>query len=174
MLELVTGEGIFSTHPTQFSRLFEEYHSLVFRTAYRITGNAADAEDVLQNIFLRLMRRDSDTALMSEESYLRRAAVNASLDVLRAKRGELNLPLDQFSSQAADSQSRELRDCLRRAFAKLTPRSAEIFALRYFEDLTNRQIAQMLDMSQVLVAVTLHRTRRQLQKEIQSYFGGKS
>jgi RNA polymerase sigma-70 factor (ECF subfamily) len=174
MLQLATGEGTVSTHPTQFSRLFEEYHGLVFRTAYRITGSAADAEDVLQNIFLRLMRRDSAATLISEESYFRRAAVNASLDVLRARRGELNLPLDQFPSQAGDPPSRELRDCLRRAFAKLTPRSAEIFALRYLEDFTNRQIAQMLDMSQVLVAVTLHRTRRQLQKEIQSYFGGKS
>jgi RNA polymerase sigma-70 factor (ECF subfamily) len=111
--------------------------------------------------------------VISEESYFRRAAVNASLDVLRARRGELNLPLDQFSSEAGGSRARELRDCLRKAFAKLTPRSAEIFALRYFEDLTNRQIAQMLDVSQVLVAVTLHRTRRQLQKEIQSYFGGR-
>jgi len=175
MLQLATGEGTVLTHPTQFSRLFEEYHGLVFRTAYRITGNAADAEDVLQNIFLRLMRRDSSAAaLTSEESYFRRAAVNASLDVLRARRGDLNLPLDESSSSAGDSEARELRDCLRRAFAKLSPRSAEVFALRYFEDFTNRQIAQMLDMSQMLVAVTLHRTRRQLQKEIQSYFGGKS
>lgn len=174
MLQLATGEGIVSTHPSQFSRLFEEYHGLVFRTAYRITGSAADAEDVLQNIFLRLMRRDSAAALISEESYFRRAAVNASLDVLRARRGELNLPLDEFPSREGGSQSRELRDCLRRAFTKLTPRSAEIFALRYLEGFSNRQIAQMLDMSQVLVAVTLHRTRRQLQKEIQSYFGGRS
>lgn len=172
ILQLATGEGTVSTHPSQFSRLFEEYHGLVFRTAYRITGSAADAEDVLQNIFLRLMRRDSAAGLLNEESYFRRAAVNASLDVLRARRGEL--PLEEVPSQTCDSQSRELRDCLRRAFAKLTPRSAEIFALRYVEDFTNRQIAQMLNMSQVLVAVTLHRTRRQLQKEIQSYFGGKS
>lgn len=174
MLQLATGERIIPAHPTQFSRLFEEYHGLVFRTAYRITGSAADAEDVLQNIFLRLMRRDSAAALISEESYFRRAAVNASLDVLRARRGELNLPLDEFPSREGGSQSRELRDCLRRAFTKLTPRSAEIFALRYLEGFSNRQIAQMLDMSQVLVAVTLHRTRRQLQKEIQSYFGDRS
>jgi RNA polymerase sigma-70 factor (ECF subfamily) len=174
MLQLATGEGTVSTHPSQFSRLFEEYHGLVFRTAYRITGSAADAEDVLQNIFLRLMRSDSAAVIISEESYFRRAAVNASLDVLRARRGELNLPLEEFPSQTRDSQSHELRDCLRRAFAKLAPRSAEMFALRYFEDCTNQQIAHMFNMSPVLVAVTLHRTRRQLQKEIQSYFGGKS
>ncbi|MBV9483569.1 MAG: hypothetical protein JO249_22880, partial [Acidobacteria bacterium] len=96
MLQLATGEGTVSTHPSQFSRLFEEYHGLVFRTAYRITGSAADAEDVLQNIFLRLMRRDSAAALINEESYFRRAALNASLDVLRARRGELKLPLEEF------------------------------------------------------------------------------
>lgn len=72
------------------------------------------------------------------------------------------------------ASSAEMRDCLRRAFASLNPRAAEIFALRYFEDFTNPQIAHLLNMSQVLVAVTLHRARRQLQKEIRSYLGDQS
>lgn len=42
----------------EVERLFRAHHGLVFRTAYRITGNATDAEDVLQTVFLRLMRRD--------------------------------------------------------------------------------------------------------------------
>jgi RNA polymerase sigma factor (sigma-70 family) len=67
-----------------------------------------------------------------------------------------------------------LKDCLRRALRKLTERSAEIFTLRYFEDLTNQQIAGALDISQVLVAVSLHRSRRQLQKEIRMCMGGQS
>ena len=45
------------TQPTEFSRIFEAHHGMIFRTAYRITGNAADAEDVLQTIFLRLLRQ---------------------------------------------------------------------------------------------------------------------
>jgi RNA polymerase sigma factor (sigma-70 family) len=69
---------------------------------------------------------------------------------------------------------REMQDCLRRAFTTLTPRAAEIFALRHIEGLSNAQIADMLGISQMLVAVTLHRARRQLQKEIGSYLGGKS
>ena len=172
MLQLATGEEPVLTNPTQFSRLFDEYHGLVFRTAYRMTGNAADAEDVLQNIFLRLVRRDSSLSLVNEESYFRRAAVNASLDVLRARQTNADVSLDAVPAGHAGPPS-ELQECLRRSFGKLSPRSAEIFALRYFQDFTNQQIAQMLDMSQVLVAVTLHRTRRQLQKEINSYFGGK-
>jgi len=171
-LQLATEEGTVSTHTPEFSRVFEKYHGLVFRTAYRITGNAADAEDVLQTIFLRLLRRNSSVpAVEKEESYLRRAAVNASLDLLRTRHSEQRVPLTEVSEPVHDPPD-ELRDCLRRAFVCLSPRSAEIFALRYVEDFTNRQIAEALNMSQVLVAVTLHRTRRQLQKEIRSYFGG--
>ena len=64
------------------------------------------------------------------------------------------------------------QESLRRAFATLSPRSAEVFALRHLEDFSNGEIARMLGISQILVAVTLHRARRQLQKEIRSYFGG--
>ncbi len=172
-LQLATEEGTVSTHTPEFSRVFEQYHALVFRTAYRITGNAADAEDVLQTIFLRLLRRDSSAPpVQNQESYLRRAAVNASLDLLRVRHPEQTVPLTEVPGPVHNPPD-ELRDCLRRAFVRLSPRSAEIFALRYIEDFTNQQIAQALNMSQVLVAVTLHRARRQLQKEIRSYFGGR-
>lgn len=173
-LQLVTRKATIPTHTPEFSRVFEKYHGLVFRTAYRITGNAADAEDVLQTIFLRLLRRDASTPPPTqEESYLRRAAVNASLDLVRSRRTAPTVPLREAASHGTRS-SDDMRDCLRRAFASLNPRAAEIFALRYFEDLTNPQIARLLNMSQVLVAVTLHRARRQLQKEIRTYLGDPS
>jgi RNA polymerase sigma-70 factor, ECF subfamily len=146
----------------------------VFRTAYRIMGNAADAEDVLQTIFLRMLRRDTtEPGVENPESYLRRAAVNASVDLLRARHAEQHLPLTELAGQPASS-SPEIKNCLRQALARLSPRSAEIFALRYFEDCSNQHIAQSLNMSQVLVAVTLHRSRRQLQKEIRSCLGVRS
>jgi RNA polymerase sigma-70 factor, ECF subfamily len=99
--------------------------------------------------------------------------VNASLDLLRGRRISPTVPLSEAMGHGSES-SAEMRECLRRAFASLNPRSAEIFALRYFEDFTNPQIARLLNMSQMLVAVTIHRTRRQLQKEIRSYLGGQS
>ena len=163
------------TQPTEFSRIFEAHHGMIFRTAYRITGNAADAEDVLQTIFLRLLRQPvGSAALDQEESYLRRAAVNASLDIIRQKQASRSVPLNEAATQSSTGPTAEnaLQDCLRRALRTLTDRSAEIFALRYFEDLTNPQIASALDISQVLVAVSLHRARRQLQKEIRTCMGG--
>jgi RNA polymerase sigma-70 factor (ECF subfamily) len=160
--------------------MFQAHHGLVFRTAYRITGNAADAEDVLQTIFLRMLRRDQAArALERQESYFRRAAINVSLDVVRSAKDAHNVPLDEVPPGALPTdkqqpESRELRECLRGALARLNPREAEIFAMRFFEDLPNQEIAKILGISQIHVAVILHRTRTRLQKELRSYLGERS
>ncbi len=161
----------------ELAGLFHDYHRAIFRIAYRITGSRSDAEDVLQTIFLRLTpnRRDFSP---NPEGYLKRAAVNASLDLIR-KRTRANLvALDviDFNQSAKFSASPEddfadveLREMIRQAVAKLEGRAATAFALRYFEDYDNRQIAHILGTSQMVVAVTLHRARIRLRKEIGSY-----
>src|SRR5271167_2152313 len=103
-------------------QMYEAHHGMVFRTAYRITGNATDAEDVLQTVFLRLVGRDgSAPPLENCESYLRRAAINAALDVVRARRTAETVPLEDSLPGRGDSDERELRDCLRRSLASLSP-----------------------------------------------------
>jgi RNA polymerase sigma-70 factor, ECF subfamily len=144
-------------------QMYEAHHGLVFRTAYRITGNAADAEDVLQTVFLRMVRLNPEVD--NPESYLRRSAVNAALDVVRARHDNDTLEPERIASGTCTELS-ELRDSLRRALSKLPPRNAEMFAMRFFEGHTNPEIAKLLGISQVVVAVTLHRTRRRLQKEM--------
>ena len=141
--------------PNEFDRVFRAYHGLVFRTAYRITGNAADAEDVSQTVFLRLYRRANHggKVLENEESYLRRAAINAALDVIRARQADREVELTDLPAEPAQNDPRELRQALGRALAQLKPRSAEIFAMRFLEGFSNPQIARMLGISQVLVAV---------------------
>lgn len=161
--------------PSELERAFRSHHGLVFRTAYRITGNAADAEDVLQTVFLRLLRRTSDSDTMeNEEGYLRRAAINASLDVMRSRQSNPTVELIEVPSHGGEGDVTELRQVLGRAMSKLQPRSAEIFALRFIEGLTNLEIARMLGISQVLVAVTVFRTRQQLRKELAKYLGDRS
>jgi RNA polymerase sigma-70 factor (ECF subfamily) len=160
--------------------LFRNYHKAIFRIAYRMTGSRSDAEDVLQTIFLRLTpnwaRRDLSP---NPEGYLHRAAVNASLDLLRS-RGRINsvsldvVDFDQNSKLAAaspedDLADVELHELIRQAVAKLEGRAATAFALRYFEGYNNNRIAQVLNTSQMVVAVTLHRARTRLRKEIGSY-----
>lgn len=167
---------------TNLEALFDEHNSMVFRTAYRIVGQATDAEDVLQTVFLRLLRREDDIDLGSgAKSYLRRAAVNASLDLLRARKRSRTVDVEEVGHQLTqpentgpDSQSRgrELVRWLRRAVARLSPRAAEIFTLRYLEGYGNKEIAEMLGTSQTSVAVILHRTRNRLGKELQPLVGG--
>lgn len=165
--------------PGDLEQAFQDHSGLVFRTAYRITGNAADAEDALQTVFLRLVRRDTSAgALENHESYLRRAAVNVALDIVRSKQTAKSVPIDEAPprnlTESSGENSREMKDCLRRALAQLNHREAEVFTLRFFEGHSNPEIARMLGISQVHVAVILHRSRRQLQKEVRSYMGGRS
>ena len=155
--------------------MFRSHHALVFRTAYRITGNAADAEDVLQTVFLRLVRRTSQSdAMEKEESYLRRAAINASLDVIRSRQSNPTAELVEVPSERRDGDITEIREALGLALSKLQPRAAEIFALRFIEGMSNLEIARMLGISQVLVAVTVYRTRQQLRKQLARYLGDRS
>lgn len=163
-------EDTSTTLPGGLETTFRECHGMVFRTAYRITGNAADAEDVLQVVFLRLLRRQPGADdVEHHESYLRRAAINASLDVIRSRQAArtVELPLDM-----AQGETPELRRALTRALAQLKPRAAEIFTLRFLEGFTNPEIAKMLGISQVLVAVTIYRARQQLQRELSRFLRG--
>ena len=167
-MRLALGDDPVSTIPKPLEQMFEAHHGMVFRTAYRITGNAADAEDVLQTVFLRLLRRDpaAPAEIGNPESYLRRSAVNAALDVVRARHESDTLEPERLPASGSCTELRELRDTLRQELSKLPARTAEMFALRFFEGYTNPEIARLMGLSQIVVAVTLHRARRKLQQEM--------
>src|ERR1700757_567286 len=78
---------------------FLEHKELVFRAAYRITGDAGDAEDVLQTVFLRLLRQEGASDIRNLPAYLHRSAVNAALDVLRRNRDARTVSLDEQPNQ---------------------------------------------------------------------------
>jgi RNA polymerase sigma-70 factor (ECF subfamily) len=167
-------------------QIFREHHALVFRAAYRITGNPGDAEDVLQTVFLRMLKRGSSSSSGAEPignmaSFLHRSAVNAALDLARSRQNIRNIPLDELEPVLAEPASRsperarqssEIQDWLRGALARLNPRIAQMFALRFFEGKDNPEIARLLNTTPGTVAVTLSRTRDRLQKEYRAYMGG--
>ncbi|MDE0179490.1 MAG: sigma-70 family RNA polymerase sigma factor [Gammaproteobacteria bacterium] len=152
---------------------FEEHHRRVFRAAFRVTGSIDDAEDVLQTVFLNMMKRETAAGLElgnDPKSYLCRAAVNAAVDVLRARKRKtaMESEADQEETAGADVgvARRELRRQLRDALSRLSPRAASIVALRFFEGYGNAEIATMLGTSSSSIAVTLHRARRRLKAEL--------
>lgn len=159
-------------------QMFLNHKDLVFRAAYRVTGNATDAEDVLQNVFLRLARLEQFPEISNLPGYLHRSAVNASLDLLRGKKDLQTFSLDEDPNQAEvvstdhGPRSAELRDWLRHALARLNPRWAEMFVLRFIEDYSNREIAAIMKTSPAVVAVVLHRTRALLKKDFKGLTRG--
>ena len=181
-LEPAGASPAIETAAIELERIFRENHALVFRAAYRITGNADDAEDVLQTVFLRMLKRDASAERVGNmASFLHRAAVNAALDLMRSRQNIRNIPLDELEPVLAEPAHRgpdraqssgEIREWLRGALARLNPRIAEMFALRFFEGKENPEIARLMNTTPGTVAVTISRTRDRLEKEFRAYMGG--
>ena len=168
---------------TKLEEIFRAHQVCVLKAAYRVTGSMADAEDVSQSVFLRLARRTFDSGRISNmESYLRRSAVNAALDLIRSRGDRETVPVETAHERQSNSSvsperaasSLEINNWLRQQLAKLNPHAAEMFALRYLEGLDNPEIARTMGTSQAVVAVTLHRTRARLKKSFHAFGKGAS
>lgn len=166
----------------ELESLFRSHHERVFRAAYRITGSIVDAEDVLQTVFLKLSRRrDKFTMEPNPGSYLHRAAVNASIDLMRQRGRTQSIPLDEIAPGLAANHrlnpeslraNRELRLLIRQAISQLGERSAEMFVLKYFEGYENKEIAEMMGTSPLVVGVLLHRARARVKKDLAGFLEG--
>lgn len=159
--------------------LFRAQHARVLRAAYRITGSMADAEDVAQNVFLRIAQQGvCRSAIENPDSYVYRAAVNGALDLLRKRQRESAVPIEGTellsSSIPVDraNEAREMVELLRASLTRLSPRAAEMFVLRYVEDRDLAEIARLMETSRAVVAVMLHRTRVRLRHEFRAPMRG--
>jgi RNA polymerase sigma-70 factor (ECF subfamily) len=167
--------------PKELEILFREHSEKVFRTAYRVTGSVVDAEDVLQTVFLRIARQENMDLSPSPGSYLHRAAINASLDLMRSRSKTRSVSIEDADFETIESTDRdpeaqqvdrELQRAVRQSIARLGERAAEVCVLRYFEGYDNREIAKLLGTSQIVVGVTLHRARTRLRKDIGRFLEG--
>ena len=158
-----------STAPAAgFAELYERHYEAVFRAALRVTGSPADAEDVLQTVFLRVLARGGDVEDVAlPAAYLRRAAVNAAVDVLRRRELRGDAVYDDSAPSAAVQPPFLLKERLRRAIAVLDSEDASLFLLRYVEGLSNEELAGLFELEKNNVAVRLHRIRHRLQAEME-------
>ncbi len=165
------GESIEMTStpaPAGFAGLYEQHYEAVFRAALRVTGSAADAEDVLQTVFLRVLSGSGPhEAAGRPAAYFRRAAVNAAVDLLRRRAVHAETAFDDGALHAAVEPALLLKEQLRRAIATLESDDATLFLLRHVEGLSNQELADVFQIEKNNVAVRLHRIRLRLQAEIQ-------
>ncbi len=150
-----------------FAGLYERHYETVFRAALRVTGRPADAEDVLQTVFLRVLSRsEQDEAAWRPAAYFRRAAVNAAVDLLRRRVVHAETAYDDQAPHAGVEPVMLLKEQLRRAIATLESEDATLFLLRYVEGLSNQELADLFQLEKNNVAVRLHRIRLRLQAEL--------
>src|SRR6185295_16410733 len=125
-----------------------------------ITGNSEDAEDVVQTIFLKLIRQEFSAQIKKNpKAYLYRASVNLSLDLLRARRrrnfthevDHLETPVPANQGHFAD----ELHDRLNTALNELNPEAVQILVLRYVHNYSDAEISKLLGTSRGAIALRL-------------------
>jgi len=133
-----------------FAILFEQYKNLVYKTAYLMLGDSAEAEDALQEVFVQVYRSLSsfDPGKAAFTTWLYRVTFNYCLNH-RRKRRPFTLPLEDISS-ALKSEFPSTRlaeeEVLQQAIGNLTDKQRAVVILRYFWDLPYAEIAQILDI----------------------------
>jgi RNA polymerase sigma-70 factor (sigma-E family) len=168
----------------EFDRFVAGSADQLLRTGYLLVWDIADAEDLVQETLMRVARRWPRVRMMNHQlAYARRILVNLALDGSKRRsrhRRELDPPIDQPLEDRADAASaRDLgmidaRAELTSALGTLPPRQRAVLVLRYFEDLSEAQVAEALGCSLGTVKSTTSRGLVRLQEALGSVNGVRS
>ena len=170
-----------------FTELTERYQRNIFRLAQNITQNREDAEDVLQETFLKAYQHLPEFEGHSKfYTWIVRIAVNESLMKLRKRKWDKTVWLDEPVTVGEDTVAREiavwednpeqrysqeeLREILDKAVNGLAPPYRTVFALRDMEGLSTEETAEALDLSIPAVKSRLLRARLQLRDKLTAFF----
>jgi RNA polymerase sigma-70 factor (ECF subfamily) len=170
-----------------FSELVRRYENKIFRLALHITQNREDAEDVLQEAFLKAYEHlDQFQGNSKFYTWIVRIAVNQALMKLRRRKTDKSVSLDEQIDTGEDTLVREiaawdenpeqqfsreeLGEILESAIHSLDPPYRSVFVLRDIEDLSTEETAQALDLSIPAVKSRLLRARLQLREKLTRHF----
>jgi len=176
-----------SGEPEAFRLLVDRYSRRLFRLAYRMTGNVQDAEDLVQETFLRAYRsRDTFQARANFSTWIYRICVNASLDHVRKRRAQpiaetIDDPEGGVQSESLPGDtatperlllSQEARRAVEAALASLSPVERAAFALRHYEQLSISEIGAALGLREAATKNTIFRGVQKLRRSLQPLHGG--
>ena len=135
-------------HTGEFSDFVAGCGHRLYRTAYLLAGERADAQDLVQIALERTCRRWSSVRRMdTPEAYARRILVNAATDIWRSRQSAKHLT-DRESSPTSDIANAVTdRELMRAALAQLSRRQRAVLVLRYFEDLSEAETARLMGCS---------------------------
>lgn len=155
-----------------WDELMRREGSAVWRTAYRLLRNRADADECFQETFLAALEVANRQPVRNWPALLQRLATSRSVDRVRKRLrrqrreevADLGLVEAAHGDPSQEAEAAELTSALRWAIAQLPTRQAEVFCLHQLGDWSYQQIADQLGMSSNAVGVILHRTRQKLQE----------
>src|ERR1700680_341350 len=170
-----------------FSELVRRYEGKIFRLALHITQNREDAEDVLQETFLKAYEHlDQFQGQSKFYTWIVRIAVNQALMKLRKRKSDRSVSLDETIDTGEDNIGREiaawdenpeqqysreeLNGILSSAVDGLAPIYRAVFVLRDIDDLSTEETAEALELSVPAVKSRLLRARLQLRDKLTRYF----
>jgi RNA polymerase sigma-70 factor (ECF subfamily) len=172
----------------EFSRLVEAYSGKLYRLALKMLGNQQDAEDILQETFIKAFRHlNSFDGRSNLSTWLYRIATNEALMKLRKKKPDtvsIDEPVETMEGEQEPLQivdwcclpedeltSAEVRRYIDTAVERLPESLRVVFLLRDIENLSTFETAQALSLSEEAVKTRLSRARMRLREELSSYFG---
>jgi RNA polymerase sigma-70 factor, ECF subfamily len=173
-----------------FEALVHRYERKIYNVAYRLSGNRGDAEDVLQETFLKAFENlKKFRGEASFYTWVMRIAVNATLIRFRKSSHPSTITIDEFDESPEGFHPRavvkweenpeqkysrlESERILRRAILRLPPIYRTVFWLRDVEEFSNADVARMLKLSVFAVKSRLMRARMELREQLTAYYGKK-
>lgn len=154
-------------YDAQFASLYDQYADDVLRMAYFYLADRHKAEDVCQDVFVKLYTHGKSIEPGREKAWLLRVTVNSCRDLWRGawlRRVVLGAPaLEIIPAQDDAIEKREEKAELMRAVNKLPAAFREAVLLHYFEGLGIAEIAQMLDLPEGTISSRLSRARKKLE-----------
>jgi RNA polymerase sigma-70 factor (ECF subfamily) len=153
-----------------FTVLVGRYQGPIYNAAYRVLGNAEDASDITQSVFLRIAERlDDYDSQFKFFSWIYRIALNESLNLLRSNGREQPLgddedlvPDDAHADPESQALGAELSARVQRALMKLKAQDRMVLVLRHFSECSYREIAVVLEIDEKTVKSRLFEARSRM------------
>lgn len=176
----------------EFARLVDVYSTPIYRLGLRMLGNEQDAEDALQNTFINaLTHLSAFEGRSSLLTWLYRIAVNEALMIIRRRKPEVNID-DMFAADDDEADnlspsqfvdwgslpedallSSEGKRALDRAIQALPETLRMVFLLRDVQELSIKETAEALGLTESNVKIRLLRARLSLREQLSAYYGGR-
>src|SRR3954454_8634828 len=154
-----------------FLRLFDDHHLPLFRFAWRLTGSTADAEDIVQECFLALLRPGCgfDPARTSIRTYLFGAVRNQSLNRLRRRQEGVAQESADRRTPESEALRGEMAEAVSGAIERLPQTQREVLLLAHYEQLSLAEIAEITELEVAAVKSRLQRARVTLREMLAAY-----